>query len=216
MNPKPISRMHAATSPAPSSMLPPSASSTSAEPHWLVAERFPCFATLHPAPAAMKAAVVETLNVGLPPPVPAVSTRPSPASTFTARSRSTDASPAISPTVSPFVRRAMRKAAACPSEALPSMISLRTRDACEGSRSLRFDRRSIASVRTGLGIREEVGEQPLAVGREHGLGMELDALHRELAVPQAHDHVAGARGHLQLARQLGVDDKRVVAAYHER
>ena len=112
MKPKPISRMQSATPSGPSSMLPPSASSTSAEPHWLVADRFPCFATRQPAPAAMNAAVVETLKVGLPPPVPAVSTRPSPASTLTARSRRTAASPAISPTVSPFVRRAIRNAAA--------------------------------------------------------------------------------------------------------
>src|SRR5215213_11033461 len=216
MKPKPISRMHAPTSSAPSSMFPPSASSTSAEPHWLVAERFPCFATRQPAPAAMNAAVVETLNVGRPPPVPAVSTRPSPASTFTARSRSADASPAISPTVSPFVRRAMRKAAACASDAFPSMISFRTAAAVVGSRSSWPARRSIASVSIGLGIREEVAQQLLAVRGEHRLGVELHALDGELAVAQPHDHLARARGHLELVRQLGVDDERVVAAHDER
>ena len=55
-------------------MRTPSASSTSAEPDRPVAERLPCLATAQPAPAAISAAVVETLNVGRPPPVPAVST----------------------------------------------------------------------------------------------------------------------------------------------
>ena len=54
-------------------MRAPSASSRSADPDELVAERLPCLATAHPAPAAISAAVVETLNVRLPPPVPAVS-----------------------------------------------------------------------------------------------------------------------------------------------
>src|SRR5215218_971249 len=192
MNPNPISRMQLATTSASRSIRPPSASSTSAEPHWLVAERLPCLATRQPAPAAMNAAVVETLNVGLPPPVPAVSTRPSPASTLTERSRSTAASPAISPTVSPFVRSAIRKAAACVSDALPSMTSVSTRDASARSRSAPLETRSIASVRTWLGIREEVPEQILAERRQHRLGVELDALDRELAVAQPHDHLAGA------------------------
>src|SRR5206468_13004186 len=54
----------------------PSASRTSAEPHFDVYERFPCFGTVAPAPAATNAATVEVLNVGtVPPPVPHVSTR---------------------------------------------------------------------------------------------------------------------------------------------
>src|SRR5215212_90799 len=216
MKPKPISRMQASTTSTSTSIRPPSASSTSAEPHWLVADRFPCFATRHPAPAAMKAAVVETLNVGRPPPVPAVSTRVSPACTFTERSRNTEASPTISPTVSPLVRRAMRNAAAWASDAFPSMISFRTPAAVPASRCSWPARRSMASVRTGLGIREEVREQLFAVRSEHGLGMELDALDRKLAVPQPHDHVARAGGDLELVRQLGIDDERVVAAHHER
>ena len=58
-------------------MRAPSASSRSAEPDRLVAERLPCLATAQPAPAAIRAAVVETLNVLRPPPVPAVSSRSS-------------------------------------------------------------------------------------------------------------------------------------------
>ena len=45
-------------------MRAPSASSRSADPQRLVAERLPCLATRQPAPAATKAAVVETLKVG--------------------------------------------------------------------------------------------------------------------------------------------------------
>ena len=47
-------------------MRAPSASSRSADPDRLVAERLPCLATAQPAPAAISAAVVETLNVLLP------------------------------------------------------------------------------------------------------------------------------------------------------
>ena len=46
----------------------------SAEPELEVLERLPCLATAQPAPAAIRAAVVETLKVDGPPPVPAVST----------------------------------------------------------------------------------------------------------------------------------------------
>ncbi len=75
MKPKPISSMQRPTCSGSSSMLTPSASSRSAEPHLLVLERLPCLATAQPAPAATSAAAVETLKVEGPPPVPAVSTR---------------------------------------------------------------------------------------------------------------------------------------------
>ena len=47
-------------------MRAPSASSRSAEPERLVAERLPCLATAQPAPAAIRAAVVDTLKVRAP------------------------------------------------------------------------------------------------------------------------------------------------------
>ncbi len=75
MKPNPASSMHAATPSGARSMRAPSASSRSAEPERLVAERLPCLATAQPAPAAIRAAVVDTLNVLAPPPVPAVSSR---------------------------------------------------------------------------------------------------------------------------------------------
>src|SRR6185436_2563441 len=66
MKPNPTDSMQSATSAGPRSIRAPSASSTSAEPLRLVAERLPCLATAQPAPAAISAAVVETLNVGRP------------------------------------------------------------------------------------------------------------------------------------------------------
>src|SRR2546423_1319868 len=71
MKPKPTSRMHSPTASGGRSIRAPSASSRSADPHRLVAERLPCLATAQPAPAAISAAVVETLKVERPPPVPA-------------------------------------------------------------------------------------------------------------------------------------------------
>ena len=77
MKPNPTCSMQAATPSGRRSMRAPSASSRSAEPDRPVAERLPCLATAQPAAAAISAAVVETLNVRRPPPVPAVSSRSS-------------------------------------------------------------------------------------------------------------------------------------------
>src|SRR5918994_23175 len=130
MNPKPACSMQRATASGARSIRTPSASRTSAEPDRPVAERLPCLATAHPAPAAMSAAVVETLKVWRPPPVPAVSIR-SPrvaAETVTgeAKRRMVEARPTSSSTVSPFVRNAMSTAAVSGSDALPAMISAST------------------------------------------------------------------------------------------
>ena len=60
---------------------------------------------------------------------------------------------------------------------------------------------------------EEIPEERLALAREDGLGMELDALHREAPMPQSHDlAVLGPRRHLEIGRQTLVEhDERVVA-----
>src|SRR4051794_10796453 len=195
MKPKPIASMHSATAGGSSSMLAPSASSTSAEPHWLVAERLPCLAILQPAPAAMKAAVVETLKVGLPPPVPAVSTRSPATSTLVASSLIVRARPAISATVSPLVRSAMRKPAVSVSEALPVITSRSTWAASPSVRSSPAARRSIAVVRTALGI-EEIPQQRLAGVGQDRLRVELHSLRGELAVTQPHHGGTGPGRHL--------------------
>src|SRR3954465_14944041 len=206
MKPKPTERMQSATAAGSRSIWAPSASRRSADPDLPVAERLPCLATVQPAPAATNAAVVDTLKVGLPPPVPAVSSRfsRSPTSTDLASERMVWASPTISSTVSPFVRSAIRNAAACASEARPSMTSRSTAAASSADRSEPDATRSIASVRTGLG--KEVAEQRLAVRRQHRLGMELDALARQLAVTDRHHGVARPRRHLKRGRQLRVHD----------
>src|SRR5215212_6603001 len=211
MKPKPASSMQRATAAGPRSIRTPSASSRSAEPDRPVAERLPCLATAQPAPAAISAAVVETLNVGRPPPVPAVSTRSSrPASTGVAKRRIVRASPSISSAVSPFVRSATSTPAVSTSEALPSMISASTSDTSSTERSWRLIRRSIAFVMTGLG--KEVLQQALAVGREHGLRVELDAGRGQLAVAHRHQHAAAVGGGLEAVGQLAVDHERVIAA----
>src|ERR671910_920950 len=219
MNPKPISSMQRATSSGPSSMFTPSVSSTSAEPHLLVLERLPCLATAQPAAAATSAAAVEMLNVDGPPPVPAVSTRSARSdSTCAARRRIVRASPTSSATVSPFVRRAIRKAAVPPSPARPSMISSSTAEAWSAVRWVPSHTASIARVRMslGIGLREEVPQQLLAVRGEHRLGMELDALGRERSVSDSHHDVVGPGRLLELVGQVRIRDQRVIPTGLER
>src|SRR3954454_16328935 len=228
MKPKPTSRMQAATASGPRSIRAPSASSTSADPDMPVALRLPCLATGQPAAAATSAAVGETLNVGRPPPVPAVSRRSSrPASTGVASSRMVRARPASSSTVSPLARRPMRKAAISISEASPRMTSSSTAAASSVVRSQPEASASIASVRTGLGklvgvglcppTLQEVPQEPLAGLREHRLGVELDALGGQAAVADAHEDAAAVGGGLQLVGQaLGRDHERVVAPDRQR
>src|SRR4051812_17721763 len=219
MKPKPTASMHSATAAGSRSMRAPRASSTSAEPLRPVALRLPCFATTQPAPAATNAAVVETLKVGRPPPVPAVSSRSPPRAPPTVTPRASErivrARPISSSTVSPLVRSAIRNAAACASEASPAITWPSTAAASSELRSEPDASRSIASVSTGLG--KEVRQHGLAVRREHRLRVELHALARQLAVANRHHGFARARRHLELVGQrVGVHDERVVAPGHER
>jgi hypothetical protein len=114
----------------------PSVSTTSADPHSEDTERFPCLATLRPAPATTNAVAVEMLKVPeASPPVPHVSmsiSRSVPvwATTPAARTgtvttfwRMTCANPISSSTVSPFMRRAVRKAVICALVAAPVMTA---------------------------------------------------------------------------------------------
>ena len=63
---------------------------------------------------------------------------------------------------------------------------------------------------------EEVLQQVLALRGQDRLGVELDALGRQLAVAGAHHHVAEAGAELELVGQVGVGDQRVVAAGDQR
>src|SRR4051794_23091552 len=217
MKPKPASRMHAATASGPRSMRAPSASSRSALPLSEVALRLPCLATAHPAPAAISAAVVETLKVGRPPPVPAVSSRSSrPHSTRVASARIVRASPASSASVSPLARRAMRKPAICTSLASPAMMTSRTAAASSALRSRPDATASIARVRMGSGIQEVAQQRPALVG-EHRLGVELHALRGQLAVADRHDDAAAGGGDLEDGRQrFLLHDQRVIAPHGQR
>src|SRR3954454_23115202 len=193
MNPKPTSSMQRPTCPGSISTLTPSASSRSAEPDLLVLERLPCLAIAQPAPAATIAAVVETLKVEGPPPVPAVSTSSlREVRTGTASERIVRASPTSSGTVSPLARSAIRKAAVWTVSARPSMISVSTAEAWSAVRWLPAQTASIPRLTTSLGTLslQEVGEQVLALRGQHRLGVELDPLDRQLAVARAHHHLA--------------------------
>src|SRR3954447_20419807 len=214
MKPKPASRMHAATASGPRSTRAPSASSRSALPLSDVALRLPCLATAQPAPAAMIAAVVETLNVGRPPPVPAVSSRSSrPHSTRAASARIVRASPASSSSVSPLARRAMRKPAICTSLASPAMMTSSTAAAWSLDRSRPDATASMACVRIASGI-HEVAQQRAALVGEHRLGVELHALGRQLAVADGHDDPSPAGGDLEcVGQRLLVHDERVIPAH---
>src|SRR3954454_1098780 len=215
MKPKPASAMQRATPAGSTPRLAPSASSRSAEPDSDVALRLPCLATAQPAPAAISAAVVDTLNVVRPPPVPAVSSRSSRShSTGVASARIVWARPAISSLVSPFVRSAIRKAPISTSPASPAMISASTRAACSCESERPDASASIASVSTGLATAQEVGEQLLARVGEDGLRMELHALGGQLAVADAHQDAAAVRGGLEaVGKRLLLDDERVVATH---
>src|SRR6185295_11608593 len=165
--------------------------------------------------AAISAAVVETLNVGRPPPVPAVSIRSSRlVCTGLASRRIVVASPTSSSTVSPFVRSAISTAAVCTSEALPSMISARTAADWSALRSRREASASIASVR--ISLPKEVLQQTLAVRGQDGLGVELDAERGQVAVAHGHHDAAAAGGDDQGLRELRVGDEGVIATDGQR
>ena len=80
----PASATQRETPAGPSSIATPSASSTSAEPHFDDCARLPCLTTRAP-PAAISAAIVDTLIVPeRSPPVPHVSIAPAATSTCSA------------------------------------------------------------------------------------------------------------------------------------
>src|SRR4051794_39383994 len=224
MKPKPISSMHSATCSGVSSICTPRASRRSAEPHFEVAERLPCLAPAQPAPAAIRAAVVEMLNVVGPPPVPAVSTRSSLLTlTWVERFRIVRARPTSSATVSPFARSAIRNAPIRTGSARPSMISESAAEVWSAVRCVPLQISSIARVRMSLGMvealalgAEEVGQQLLALRGEDRLRMELNPLGGQLAVTHTHHDVAVGGGELEHAGQVGVRDQRVVAARDQR
>src|SRR5947208_5513588 len=228
---KPVVPRHAPRTAAGSSSRTPSASSTSAPPTAPETARLPCLATGTPAAAATRPAAVETLSVAAPsPPVPQVSIASAGTSGMgTAWARSTRAAPASSATASPFMWSATSRPAVCAGLASPERISSTHVAISISERSWPSTTRAIAS-RSGTALAsggpcrlaaaqagEEVAEQPLALGGEDRLGVELHPLHEERAVPDAHDLVVGGpRRALELGRQRRrVDHQRVVARRRE-
>ena len=158
MKPKPTSRMQRPTAPGSRSMRAPSASSRSAEPQSEVAERLPCLATAQPAPAAIRAAVVDTLKVAFRRPCRRCRRhrarrrpRASRASAWRWRGRRPR------PRSPPFARSPTRNAEISISEASPAMIVSRTSFARPAARSWPAATSSIARVSVGLGIRRPRG-----------------------------------------------------------
>ena len=172
-------------------MRAPIASSTSAEPERPVAERLPCLASAQPAPAAIRAAVVETLKSSARRRCrPCRPGRRDRVSTGMASARIVAARPASSSTVSPFVRSAISTAAIWARDALPAMISASTAAACSCVRSLAGGQRVDGA---GEVASQEVLEQGLARVGEHRLGVELHALGGQLAMADRHHDAAAAR-----------------------
>ena len=115
--------MHSPICAALSSILTPSAPSTSAEPERDDNARLPCFATGTPAPATMKAAQVEMLKEpDASPPVPTTSMAPGGASTFSILARIAVTAPVISSTVSPRTRSAISRPPICEGVASPDIM----------------------------------------------------------------------------------------------
>ena len=178
-------------------MLTPSASSRSAEPHLLVLERLPCLATAQPAPAATSAAVVETLKVEGPPPVPAVSTRSSRLGRDRRRQR------AHRPRQADQLRHRLPLRPQGDQEGAGlDLVGAPLHDLGEHRRGVvggqvvagadRVDRPADDVVGHRLSSPRKFVEQVLALRGQHRLGVELDALGRQLAVAGAHHHVAEA------------------------
>ncbi len=185
MNPKPTSSRQRPTCSGVRSIRTPSASRTSADPDSPVAVRLPCLAIAQPAPAAMSAAVVETLNDGRPPPVPAVSTR-SARDVVTGRGelahRAREAGDlllrlALRAQADEQTRdlRLLGVAGHDHGEDVGRLLAREVRAGGDGVEALR--------VRTSLhALGQEVAQHRGALRRQDGLRMELDALRGQLAV----------------------------------
>ena len=114
--------------------------------------------------------------------------------------------PAISSAVSPFMRRAVTNAPNWAGVASPSMMTPIASAASPIERSLPSTTACIARLMSAIGPGlfhiEKVLQQLLARRRHNRFRMELHALYRVLAVPDAHDDaVVGARRDFQLFRQ---------------
>ncbi len=199
----PISLMQRSTCRAFRSMTIPSASRTSALPHWLEAPLLPCLAIFMPPPAATKAAAVEILKVFSPsPPVPTISSTGPGALTGTALALMTLARPVSSSAVSPLILSAVRKAASCEEVAVPSMISCMTPSASFTVSGCPLISVPMASLIMLFSPVQEIFQDGFPAFCHKGLWMKLDSLHRMFAVSQTHDRpIIGPGCDFQAVRQ---------------
>ena len=156
-------------------------------------------------------------------------------STFSASSLMARAMPTISSAVSPLTRSALRKAAVWASPARPPMISSSTsrasssREVAPGGQLRQRGAQDV--IRHGLLMAAApAARRPVRAGHaqerrqqvephlgQHALGVELHAVHRQLAVTHAHHDALGVPGgELEAVGQRLVDDQRVVAGRRER
>src|SRR5262245_17445857 len=245
MKPMPASLMQRLTASGVSSMLTPSAPSTSAAPEREESARLPCLATGTPAPATMKAAQVEMLNEpDASPPVPTTSMASGGALTRSIFSRIAVTAPVISSTVSPRTRSAINRPPICEGVASPDIMVSKPRAASSRvsaapvaalainplSSSVTSGLLQHASRRTGAGRPaagrgipgggnvEEVAQDQVAMFGGDALRMELNAVHRKAAMGEPHDQaVVGLGRHHEVGRQARpLDHQRMVAGGLER
>ena len=215
--------MHSAIAAGSSSSCAPSASSRSADPDWPVFERPPCFATAQPAPAATMAAVVDTLNVGRPPPVPQVSSRSIALDDHGVRDRSriVRAKPTAPPRSRPWCaarsgrpRSGRRRLAVPPSPRASTSASVVDGEIDPRGRA----RRATASVRTGFGRQRRFPRGssasrrlPHSVRIVSGWNCTPSTGSSRCADPHDHAIAEACRGHSRQSGRPGSTHQRVVA-----
>jgi hypothetical protein len=157
-------------------MLTPSASSTSALPHWLDTDRLPCLAIRMPQAASTIADAVEMLNVpDRSPPVPHVSkTGPGGGAIAIAFARIVCAKPTSSVGRSPFIPSPMSSPAVCAGVASPFMIAAIAAAASAVVRS--SWRRSFSNRAANMITSREVAKDAAAFVGQHRLRMKLHSV----------------------------------------
>src|SRR5581483_35247 len=160
--------MHRVMSTGRSSILTPSALSTSAAPDFDDSARLPCLATGTPAPATISAAHVETLyEPDASPPVPTTSMASGGAATLCIFERIVVTAPVISSTVSPRTRSPIKRPPICEGVASPDIMRSNARDASSRDsiapeatfaiRTLSSSLTAVSSMRPLLSLRLPLG-----------------------------------------------------------
>src|SRR5437763_6565094 len=174
----PDASTHRPTPTGSRSITTPRASRVSAEPLGAVALRLPCLQTWAPAPAATKAAAVDTLKAatrrcGLPP-VPHVSIRSPVIGSGSAASSMAASNPHSSSWVGRFMRSAIRKAAIWAGLDTPDMIACMADAASAWDSDSPSTKRSRTSGQPRPASVGDVTSVPPEVAVEHAFGDEAE------------------------------------------